>query len=168
MRSKKKNSYYWSVAGTFLWLGFVGAISFMEAWLKFRAPGLTLPVGLSIGSLVFNALNKVEWALVLLVTIDISLLNRSNRKATLLLLALPLGVLILQTLWLLPALDARIPLHNEGATVPHSPLHIYYIGTELIKVISLLGLGIHLLQRHHQADRISYGEATTTVQANKQ
>jgi uncharacterized membrane protein (DUF485 family) len=45
---------------TFLWIGFVCAISFMEAWLKFRAPGITVPLGLGIGRLIFNALNKVE------------------------------------------------------------------------------------------------------------
>ena len=44
---------------TFLWIGFVCAISFMEAWLKFRAPGISVPLGLGIGRLVFNALNKV-------------------------------------------------------------------------------------------------------------
>lgn len=46
---------------TFLWIGFVCAISFMEAWLKFQAPGITVPLGLGIGRLVFNALNTVEW-----------------------------------------------------------------------------------------------------------
>ena len=30
-----------AVGASFVWLGFVGAISFMEAWLKFRAPGVT-------------------------------------------------------------------------------------------------------------------------------
>ena len=44
----------------FLWSGFC-AISFMESWLKFRAPGVSLPIGLGIGKLVFNALNKMEW-----------------------------------------------------------------------------------------------------------
>lgn len=29
----------------FLWIGFVLAISFMEAWLKFQAPGITLALG---------------------------------------------------------------------------------------------------------------------------
>ncbi|HQO86046.1 MAG TPA: hypothetical protein PKX84_00190, partial [Bacteroidia bacterium] len=46
-----------------LWIGFVSAISFMEAWLKFRAPGITIPLGLGIGRLVFNVLNKIEWVL---------------------------------------------------------------------------------------------------------
>jgi len=39
---------------TFVWIGFVCAISFMEAWLKFRAPGITVPLGLGIGRLVFQ------------------------------------------------------------------------------------------------------------------
>ena len=37
----------------YLWIGFVCAISFMEAWLKFRAPGVNLQIGLGIGRLNF-------------------------------------------------------------------------------------------------------------------
>src|SRR5665647_802388 len=62
---------------SFLWAGFIGAISFMESWLKFRAPGLTMPVGLNIGKLVFSALNKVEWAFAIFICIGI-VLNRSQ------------------------------------------------------------------------------------------
>ena len=56
-----------SIASTFLWIGFVCAISFMEAWLKFRAPGVTIPIGLGIGRLVFTALNLVEWVFALVI-----------------------------------------------------------------------------------------------------
>jgi hypothetical protein len=45
-------------AVTFVWLGMVLAISFLEAPLKFRAPGVTIPVGLGIGRLVFRS----RWA----------------------------------------------------------------------------------------------------------
>ena len=38
-----------SIAVTFTWLGMVIAISFLEAPLKFRAPGVTVPLGLGIG-----------------------------------------------------------------------------------------------------------------------
>ena len=55
------------IASVFLWIGFVGAISFMEAWLKFQVPTLTLSVGLGIGKLVFNALNKVELVLAIII-----------------------------------------------------------------------------------------------------
>ncbi|MBQ0896551.1 hypothetical protein KBX37_26255 [Micromonospora sp. U56] len=46
-----------------LWLGMVIAISLIEAPLKFRAPGVSLPIGLGIGRLVFRALNAVEFVL---------------------------------------------------------------------------------------------------------
>src|SRR6478735_6275999 len=39
------------------------AISFVETPLKFRAPGVTLQIGLGIGRLVFRALNACELAL---------------------------------------------------------------------------------------------------------
>ena len=47
-------------AVTFVWLGMVLAISFLEAPLKFRAPEVSLRIGLGIGRLVFGALNTVE------------------------------------------------------------------------------------------------------------
>ena len=49
-----------ATAATFVWLGMVLAISFLEAPLKFRAPGVTIPIGLGIGRLVFRALNSAE------------------------------------------------------------------------------------------------------------
>ena len=49
-----------AAAAAFVWLGMVLAISFIEAPLKFRAPGVTLAIGLGIGRLVFRALNVCE------------------------------------------------------------------------------------------------------------
>src|SRR3546814_20703892 len=54
------SAYAVATAFTFVWLGMVLAISFIEAPLKFRAPGVTIPLGLGIGRLVFRALNSVE------------------------------------------------------------------------------------------------------------
>jgi hypothetical protein len=56
-----------AVAGIFVWLGMVVAISFMEAPLKFHAPGVTLQIGLGIGRLVFRALNAAELVLAMAV-----------------------------------------------------------------------------------------------------
>jgi len=47
----------------FTWLGAVLGISFLETPLKFRAPGITLALGLGIGRLVFRALTVVELVL---------------------------------------------------------------------------------------------------------
>ena len=61
------------VALTFVWLGMVLAISFLEAPLKFRAPGVTLQIGLGIGRLVFRALNSVEVLLAVGILIALAL-----------------------------------------------------------------------------------------------
>lgn len=146
MQAKEIQIHLLAMPSVFLWIGFVGAISFMEAWLKFRAPGVTLPLGLGIGSLVFSALNKVEWVLVILIVLDLFLFNRSGINTPRLFFLIALGVLILQTLWLLPALDARIPLYQQGLEVPSSPLHLYYVLSEVIKVACLLVMGVHFIK----------------------
>ncbi|TMW60061.1 hypothetical protein Poli38472_000103 [Pythium oligandrum] len=48
-----------------LWLGFVLAISFTEAWIKFRAPFISRYLALDVGRVVFAALNAVEAGLCL-------------------------------------------------------------------------------------------------------
>ena len=147
MQTKESQLYMLALPSVFLWIGFVSAISFMEAWLKFRAPGITLPLGLGIGSVVFKALNKVEWVLAILMVVDLFLLHRGVRiNLPRILFLVALLILIIQTLWLLPALDARIPLYQQGLEVPSSPLHFYYVGTEVVKVVCLIITAIHLLR----------------------
>jgi hypothetical protein len=136
-----------AVITTFLWIGFICAISFMEAWLKFRAPGITLPLGLGIGRLVFNALNKIEWIFALAIIVNIiwsgstELWNWQN-----LFIIIPFALLLIQTFWLLPALDARAELYIQGQPPPSSNLHFYYVGLEIIKTICLSTFGLTLLK----------------------
>jgi uncharacterized membrane protein (DUF485 family) len=130
----------------FTWIGFVCSISFLEAWLKFRAPGVTLPIGLGIGRLVFAALNKVEWVFALAIIVSTytkPAITIFNQKA---LLFLALFFLITQTLWLLPALDARAQLYINGENLGPSNLHIYYVIAEFLKVITLFLFGIKLFK----------------------
>jgi hypothetical protein len=135
-----------AVVAVFLWIGFVCAISFMEAWLKFRAPGITLPLGLGIGRLVFNALNKVEWVLAISLCVALFLSGEPVFKASSLAFLLPLALLILQTVWLLPVLDARAALQMDGVPLPSSRLHVCYVGMEVAKVLSLFVFGISLFK----------------------
>ena len=121
----------------YLWIGFICAISFMEAWLKFRAPGVNLQIGLGIGRLVFNALNKAEWVFAIALGISLFNLKGSIYTPTNLFFYLPLLLLIIQTIWLLPALDTRAQMHIDGRVVPASNHHLYYIGFEITKTISL-------------------------------
>lgn len=138
--------YPLALAGVFLWIGFVSAISFMEAWLKFRAPGVTLPLGLGIGRLVFSALNKVEWIFALLVMANLLMGRESFLSLRTVLILVPLFLLILQTFWLLPALDARAEILIQGSEPASSNLHWYYVGMEIVKVVCLFILGIHLFK----------------------
>src|SRR5690554_4014736 len=127
-----------AIVSIYLWIGFICAISFMEAWLKFRAPGVTIPIGLNIGRLVFNALNKVEWVFALSSVVLIMIGGDAAFLKRHLLLLAPICTLLLQTLWLLPSMDTRATLLIAGDTVEHSNLHIYYVGAELFKVGSLV------------------------------
>lgn len=130
------------IACVFTWIGFVCAISFMEAWLKFRAPGINIPLGLGIGRLVFGALNKVEWVFIIAI-LGCLLADGTWRSGISLFLPGLLVLLLLQTFWLLPALDVRAEAYIITGTSPgHSNLHFYYVGMELLKVGALLSYGL--------------------------
>ncbi len=135
-----------ALASVFMWIGFVGAISFMEAWLKFRAPGISLELGLGIGKLVFTALNKVEWILAIIVLINLVLLRDGLFSLKNIFFLLPLILLVIQTFWLLPTLNIRADLQIEGRELAASNLHFYYVGMEVIKVACLFFFGIRLLK----------------------
>ncbi|CAA0240685.1 hypothetical protein [Tenacibaculum maritimum] len=106
------------IAVIYLWIGFVIAISFMEAWIKFRAEGVTLPIGLAIGSLVFWALNKVEIVLaVILVSVFWHAEDVKFNEKHLYRLIVPLVILLVQTLYLLPVLEERAQLIIQSKEV---------------------------------------------------
>ena len=136
-----------TIALTFIWIGFVCAISFMEAWLKFQAPGITLELGLGIGKLVFNALNKVEWVLAIIILIKAIWSGEKLLKGKNLLITLIATILALQSFWLLPALFERANMHIESQNVSSNSIaHYTYIIVEVIKVISLTIFGVSLLR----------------------
>lgn len=133
------------LAASYLWIGFVAAISFMEAWIKFRAPGVTRQIGLSIGRLVFKALNKVEWGFALAILLNLLLVKEPCWSGPALYFSLALVILLFQSFWILPALDARVELHLRYQAVPPSILHVLFIVLELLKVISLFTFSLQLL-----------------------
>lgn len=138
--------YPLAVVAVFIWIGFVCAISFMEAWLKFRAPGISLPLGLGIGRIVFSALNKVEWVLAIAVLFNYLLSKERSFEWAYVLFILALVILMLQTFYFLPALDARAELYIQGKEVPTSNLHFVYVFMETIKVVGLIVFGIKLFK----------------------
>ena len=132
----------------FIWIGFIGAISFMEAWLKFQAEGVTQKIGLSIGSLVFNTLNKVEIVLSIIITITLLFSEKKIKKLYLKKLLLPFSILLLQTIYLLPTLDKRVQLIIKNIRVEDSYEHILYVLLETIKIIILIIIGIQILNKN--------------------
>lgn len=134
------------IIAAFLWAGFICAISFMESWLKFRAPGITLPLGLSVGTLVFGTLNKVEWVFTFVIVINIILSSIEITFVNKIWFALIVAILIVQTAWLLPALNNRAKAIIRGDILPRSSLHWYFIIAEFVKLAALFLFGVHLLK----------------------
>lgn len=123
----------------------------MEAWLKFQAPGITVTLGLGIGRLVFGALNKVE--IIFAVSLIVSTIaDKRLRTTDFYILSIPLILLALQSIWLLPSLDARAELFIQGNPPPSSYLHFLYILLEVIKVVVLFVYGVkqfETIKNHH-------------------
>ena len=134
-----------------LWIGFVLSISFMEAWLKFQAEGVTLPVGLSIGRLVFGALNKVELLFLIILIFSVTKIYKVGLSKTIeyLIVSLTL-ILLVQTFYLLPELSERITRIMEGEQLGKSSLHLFYVLLEVIKLILLIILSNKILNQEYR------------------
>ncbi|MGV9800607.1 hypothetical protein ACWDTP_21420 [Mycobacterium sp. NPDC003449] len=136
-----------AVAVAFCWLGMVLAISFLEAPIKFRAPGVTLQIGLGIGRLVFRALNATE--IVFAVAILIALVTGHPAAAVIVAFAVAIVALAVQLTAVRPKLtrrsDAVLAAAADEGAAGRSRVHYVYIGLELVKVIALLTGGILLL-----------------------
>jgi hypothetical protein len=123
----------------FFWAGMVAAISFMEAPLKFTAPNITVVLGVGIGRIVFHALNKAELLLSVAALLCAGLLGVPSRIWLALLTVTT--ILLAQTLWLLPALDARAAALLAGMPNPPNSQHLTYIVLEAAKLITLIASG---------------------------
>ncbi|EFG74188.1 hypothetical protein HMPREF0591_5873 [Mycobacterium parascrofulaceum ATCC BAA-614] len=132
-----------AVAVTFVWLGMVLAISFLEAPLKFRAPNVTLQIGLGIGRLVFRALNTVEVCFALLV-VAIVVAGPAPVGSTAAILVAA-GALAVQLIAVRPRLTRRSDSVLAGSDGPRSRAHYVYVGFEVVKVVALTVAGILLL-----------------------
>ncbi|MGV0851782.1 hypothetical protein [Mycolicibacterium phlei] len=138
-----------AIAGAvaFVWLGMVLAISFIEAPLKFRAPHVTLQIGLGIGRLVFRALNSAEVVLALIVVVTLAI----DVPATVVLIAFGVAILALiaQLVGVRPALtrrsDAVLAAPNGTDPGGRSRAHYVYVAFELVKVAALIVGGFALL-----------------------
>lgn len=105
-----------TIAVTFVWLGMVLAISFLEAPLKFRAPGLTVPVGLAVAGGA-----RERPAITVLVT----------------------QVVLVQP-WLGRRSD-RVLSGEDSGEGSRSRAHLVFVVAEVVKVVALAWGGVGLL-----------------------
>jgi hypothetical protein len=136
-----------AVAVAFVWLGMVLAISFLEAPLKFRAPNVTLQIGLGIGRLVFRALNTVEVAfaiVILAVILDVGVDGPMPTRIAIA-FAVAFAMLAIQLIAVRPRLTRRSDQVLAGSDGPRSHAHYAYVGLEVVKVVALTVAGILLL-----------------------
>ncbi|SON62212.1 hypothetical protein MSIMFI_03733 [Mycobacterium simulans] len=131
------------VAVTFVWLGMVLAISFLEAPLKFRAPNVTLQIGLGIGRLVFRALNTIEVCFALVI-LAIAAAGPTPVRIVVA-FAVALAALAVQLIVVRPSLTRRSDQVLAGLDAPRSRGHYAYVGLESVKVIALVVAGVFLL-----------------------
>ena len=123
-----------------VWIGLVMGLSFIEAPLKFQAPGITTELGLGIGRLVFGALNKIE---LLFSTILLVMAFREwGGWASVLKISVSLviAIVLIQSVILLPILNARVAAILAGQEVPSSWHHLGFIALEVIKLVTLFML----------------------------
>ncbi len=142
-------------ASCFLWAGMILGISFLETPVKFTAPSVTLPIGLDVGRHVFGMFNKVEiiWALLVYGLMHAARGSWLSRLP----LMMVVGVVLLQTVWLLPVLDERVGMVLSGQTPPPAPYHLVYVMLEVLKLICLMTTGTACL-------RVLTSSANTTQQ----
>tara|TARA_R110002020_G_scaffold29585_13_gene93484 strand:+ start:7673 stop:8161 length:489 start_codon:yes stop_codon:yes gene_type:complete len=128
-----------------IWLGMLLGVSFIATPVKFEAPSLSLPVALEIGKATFSLFSRIEWGTAALLML--SILACKRRPLSGLLGAAIVAILIAESFWLLPILDARVEAIISGTPTPADWHHVVYIAMEIIKMAGLGALSIHLLSQ---------------------
>lgn len=138
-----KPEYSLAIAVTFVWLGMVLAISFLEAPLKFRAPNVTRQIGLGIGRLVFRALNSIE--VIFAIVLAALVVANPPPAGVIAAFVIIFATLAAQLVVVRPFLNRRSDKVLAGLNAPRSRGHYAYVGLETIKVIALVVAGVLLL-----------------------
>lgn len=123
-----------------VWLGLIIGISLIEAPLKFQAPGITIPLGLGIGRLVFTAMNWVE--IVIAAVLLWAILKDGVGTAFRALTCAVIGVLIVKVAAIRPLLNERTDAVLAGVDDGGSRLHLAYIAADGLLIAGLIALVI--------------------------
>ncbi|MDE5423278.1 hypothetical protein L3073_13750 [Ancylomarina sp. DW003] len=125
---------------SFIWVGFILSISFMEAWVKFRAESLDLPTALDVGQHVFGALNMVErlFSAFLLLVLFYKYTDRIIVTSGVVVFTF----IVAQSGYLLPELNEHAQLIIQGMQPEKSSVHMMYGVMEILKLVALIVLGL--------------------------
>ena len=128
-----------------IWLGMIIAIDLIEAPLKFQAPGITIPLGLGIGRLVFTAMNAVE--AVLLVVLAIALRRSTTDRVERLLAGGIAAIVVVKLAVLRPMLASRTDAVIAGLDDGGSMTHYFYIAADGVLAVLLVWFVARQLRR---------------------
>lgn len=120
-----------------VWAGLIIGLSFLETPLKFLAPGITTPLGLGIGRLVFIALSIAGWAVLVLLT-AVGLPRPRQPRAGWFLIGAMWAIMAVESFVIRPLLAARSDIIIAGGDPGQSWLHYGYIAAELLLLASLV------------------------------
>jgi hypothetical protein len=123
-----------------VWAGCVIGVSFVATPIKFRARRLSYDAALEVGRLTYRAVGWLELVLLGAVLVGFAFVHPFVATWP---VALVIGTVLVQRLWLLPRMDARVEvvLTMRGRPPP-SPTHHAYIASEVTKVFALLAIGV--------------------------
>ncbi|MBL0935434.1 MAG: hypothetical protein IBJ07_11875 [Rhizobiaceae bacterium] len=123
-----------------LWLGLLLGVSFIATPVKFAAPTLTLPVALDVGRVTFGLFSKIEWAMALLLLVNVVAARPSRTVVGATVIT---GLIVFfQALYLLPVLDERIAAVIAGSPQPASAHHAVYVWLEAAKALLLATIAV--------------------------
>lgn len=118
-----------------VWLGLIIAIDLIEAPLKFQAPGITIPLGLGIGCLVFLGMNITEVVIALVLALALWRSRADRRSWTLAGAAFALLVVKFAVIRPLLAQHTNAVLAGgEGGSLTH----YFYIATDAVLFVVLV------------------------------
>ena len=128
-----------------IWLGLIIGISLIEAPLKFTAPGITIPLGLGIGRLVFTAMNWIEIviAVLLLWSTFKTAVGTGYRQLTYAVIV----VLLAKVAVIRPLLNDRTEAVIAGTDDGGSSLHLFYIAADGLLILGLIAMLVVAVRR---------------------
>ena len=126
-----------------LWAGLALGLSFVSAVIKFQVPELPREAAFALGKYSFTVTNRIELVLALLLLVALVVRRpRGINRLTGITSGIVVGILALQTAWLMPVLVERIDVIIAGGTPPSSSLHIVYVAIELVKIAALFAMAL--------------------------